>query len=100
LPSAAGGITTGAILAIARAAGETAPLLICDSVYDPQATQLNIFGHGVPSVPMYIYQVFDLPGADIRNHVWSAAFVMLIFILLANIGARVLVARSRRKLTG
>jgi phosphate transport system permease protein len=100
LPSAAGGITTGAILAIARAAGETAPLLICDSVYDPQATQLNIFGHGVPSVPMYIFQVFDLPGADIRNHVWSAAFVMLIFILLANIGARVLVARSRRKLTG
>jgi phosphate transport system permease protein len=100
LPSAAGGITTGAILAIARAAGETAPLLICDSVYDPQATQLNLFGHGVPSVPMYIFQVFDLPGADIRNHVWSAAFVMLIFILLANIGARVLVARSRRKLTG
>lgn len=100
LPSAAGGITTGAILAIARAAGETAPLLICDSVYDPQATQLNIFGHGVPTVPMYIFQVFDLPGADIRNHVWSAAFVMLIFILLANIGARVLVARSRRKLTG
>jgi ABC-type phosphate transport system permease subunit len=49
---------------------------------------------------MYIFQVFDLPGADIRNHVWSAAFVMLIFILLANIGARVLVARSRRKLTG
>jgi phosphate transport system permease protein len=100
LPAAAGGITTGAILAIARAAGETAPLLICDGVYDPGATQLNIFGHGVPSIPMYIYQVSDLPGQDIQNHAWAAAFVMLSFILLANIGARVLVARSRRKLTG
>ena len=100
LPAAAGGITTGAILAIARAAGETAPLLICDSVYDPNATQLFIFGHGVPSIPMYILQVSDLPSPDALNHAWAAAFVMLTFILFANIGARVLVARSRRKLSG
>jgi phosphate transport system permease protein len=100
LPAAAGGITTGAILAIARAAGETAPLLICDGIYDSNATQLNIFGHGVPSIPMYIFQVSDLPSPDALNHAWAAAFVMLTFILLANIGARVLVARSRRKLTG
>jgi phosphate transport system permease protein len=100
LPTAAGGITTGAILAIARAAGETAPLLVCNSVYDPNATQFNIFGHGVPSIPMYIFQAFQLPGSDPINHVWAAASVMLMFILLANIGARILVARSRRKLTG
>ena len=100
LPTAAGGITTGAILAIARAAGETAPLLVCNSVYDPNATQFNIFGHGVPTVPMYIFQAFQLPGSDPINHVWAAAFVMLLFILLANVGARILVARSRRKLTG
>jgi phosphate transport system permease protein len=100
LPTAAGGITTGAILAIARAAGETAPLLVCNSVYDPNATQFNIFGHGVPTVPMYIFQAFQLPGSDPADHVWAAAFVMLLFILLANIGARILVARSRRKLTG
>ena len=35
LPVAIGGIVTGAILAIARAAGETAPLLICDSLFNP-----------------------------------------------------------------
>ena len=100
LPAAAGGIMTGAILAIARAAGETAPLLICNSLYDANATQFNIFGHGVPSIPMYIFQVSDLPDPDALSHAWAAAFVLLIGILLANIGARVLVARSRRKLSG
>jgi phosphate transport system permease protein len=97
LPAAAGGITTGAILAIARAAGETAPLLVCNSIYDPNATQLNIFGHGVPSIPMYILGVSDLPDPEALNHAWAAAFVMLAFILLANVGARVLLARSRAK---
>jgi phosphate transport system permease protein len=100
LPAAAGGITTGAILAIARAAGETAPLLICNSLYDASATQLNIFGHGVPSIPMYIFQEIDSPDPEAINHIWAASFALLTLILLANIGARVLVARSRRKLTG
>jgi phosphate transport system permease protein len=99
LPAAAGGIVTGAILAIARAAGETAPLLICDSLYDPNATQLNIFGHGVPSIPMYIFSVSDLPDPDALNHAWAAAFVLLVCILLANIAARALLARSRARTT-
>jgi phosphate transport system permease protein len=98
LPAAAGGITTGAILAIARAAGETAPLLICNSIYDANATQLNIFGHGVPSIPMYIFQVQDLPDPEALNHAWAAALVLLTCILLANAGARVLVARSRKRM--
>jgi phosphate transport system permease protein len=99
IPTAAGGIATGAILAIARAAGETAPLLICDSIYPTQATVLNPFGHGTPNIPEYILGVFNnainsqsLAGA------WGAAFVLLALILLANIGARLLLARSRRKM--
>jgi phosphate transport system permease protein len=99
IPTAAGGIATGAILAIARAAGETAPLLICDSIYPTQATVLNPFGHGTPNIPEYILGVFNnainsqsLAGA------WGAAFVLLALILLANIGARLLLARTRRKM--
>lgn len=97
LPTAAGGIVTGAILGVARAAGETAPLLLTNSVFNPDATQLNLFGHGVPSIPMYIYTVSDLPDPQAIDRVWAAAFVMLVFILLANAGARVLLARSRVK---
>jgi phosphate transport system permease protein len=97
LPAAIGGIVTGAILAVARAAGETAPLLICDSIFNPNATSFNLF-HGVPSVPMFILQSFDLPLAGVVARTWAAALVLMIFILLANIGARVVLARSRAKM--
>ncbi len=97
LPTAVGGILTGAILAIARAAGETAPVLICNSIYDPNQTSFNLF-HGVPSIPMFIYTSYDLPLTQAVVRAWGAAFVLMIFILLANIAARVLLARSRAKM--
>ena len=98
LPSAVGGIATGAILATARAAGETAPLLICNSIFDPSATQLNIFGHGVPAIPMLILDSTDLALPSAFTRAWGAAFVLLVLILAANILARMLLARSRRKM--
>jgi phosphate transport system permease protein len=97
LPSALGGIATGAILAIARAAGETAPVLICNSIYDPNNTSLNIF-HGVPTVPMLIYTSVDLPLPEAVARAWGAALVLVVVILCANIGARVMLARSRAKM--
>ena len=98
LPTAAGGIATGAILSIARASGETAPLLIANSIYNPSSTELNIFGHGVPSIPMFIYTNYDLPAASALARAWGAALVLLTAILVANAGARLLLARSRRKM--
>ena len=97
LPVATGGIVTGAILAIARAAGETAPLLICDSLFNPTSTSFNLF-HGVPSIPMLIYTSYDLPLASAVTRAWGAALVLIIFILLANIVARLVLARSRGKM--
>ena len=97
LPAAAGGIATGAILSIARAAGETAPLLFLDSLYN-SGIQLNIFGHGVPSIPMYIWTTYDLPTPTALTDAWGAALVLLAFILIANVGARVLLARTRAKM--
>ena len=98
LPTAAGGIATGAILSIARASGETAPLLIVNSLYNPTSTELMIFGHGVPSIPMFIYTTYDLPAQSAVARAWAAALVLLTAILLANVGARVLLARSRAKM--
>lgn len=97
VPSALGGIATGAILAIARAAGETAPVLICNSIYDPNNTTLNIF-HGVPTIPMLIYTSVDLPLPDAVARAWTAALVLVVVILCANIGARVMLARTRAKM--
>jgi phosphate transport system permease protein len=98
LPAAAGGIVTGAILAVARAAGETAPLLLVDSLYNPNSTQLLIFGHGVPNIPVLIYTASNLGIPEALARAWGAAFVLLGLILIANIGARLALARYRARL--
>lgn len=98
LPAAAGGIATGAILAIARAAGETAPVLILDSLYTPTQTTFDIF-HGVPTVPMLIFTSVDLPIPDAVARAWGASLVLMALILLANVAARVMLARTRAKIT-
>ena len=51
LPTALSGILTGTILAVARAAGETAPLLIVDGTFTPGLT-FQIFHHAVPNIPV------------------------------------------------
>jgi phosphate transport system permease protein len=97
LPSAVGGIATGALLAIARAAGETAPVLILDSLYTQNQTTFDIF-HGVPTVPMLIYSSVDLPIPEAIARAWGASVVLMGLILIANIGARVMLARTRAKM--
>jgi len=97
LPSAVGGIATGGILAIARAAGETAPVLLLDSLYGQTNTTFDIF-HGVPTVPMLIYSSVDLPIPEAVARAWGASLVLMAMILLANISARVILTRTRAKM--
>ena len=98
LPTASGGILTGTILAVARAAGETAPLLIVDGVLNPSQTTIDIFGHGVPNLPLAIWEAAESPTPDALARVWGIALVLLGLILIANISARLLLARSRRRM--
>ncbi len=99
LPSALGGIITATVLAVARAAGETAPLLLTSSVFG-NSVSFDVFGQATPNIPVYIYRssVSDSPSGFARA--WGAAFVLLVFILVVNVAARALHARSRRKLAG
>jgi phosphate transport system permease protein len=99
LPAALGGIVTGTILAVARAAGETAPLLLVDGIFNADRPELNIFGHGVPNIPVLIFETADLGVPEAFARAWGAAFVLLGLILIANVGARVLLARYRARLT-
>jgi phosphate transport system permease protein len=97
-PAALGGIITGSILAVARAAGETAPLLVANSTFGPHLT-FNWFGP-MPNIPVSILIASDSLNPAGFPRAWGAALVLLALILLANIGARLLFARSRRKLAG
>jgi phosphate transport system permease protein len=100
LPSAAGGILTGTVLAVARAAGETAPMLILCSIFNQSKVSFDLFGQAVPNIPTLIFTASEAADPAGFTRAWGAALVLLTFILLANVGARTLLARSRRKLTG
>jgi phosphate transport system permease protein len=98
LPSALGGIVTATILALARAAGETAPLILLSSIF-AGTVSLNL-GTAVPNIPIYILNASESASPYGFERAWGAAFVLLTFILLASLGGRALLARSRRKLAG
>lgn len=97
LPSAVGGIATASILAVARAAGETAPLLLITSNNPGISASLNPF-EAVPNIPVTIYRLSEEANPEGFARAWGAGFVLLAFIMAANVGARVLLNRSRRKM--
>jgi len=97
LPQAVGGIITGAILAIARVAGETAPLLFTSSLVGTQTSWDP--AHALQSIPVAIFELSESPDPADHARAWAAAFVLLLFILLTSLGARWLATRSRRRLS-
>jgi phosphate transport system permease protein len=97
LPSALSGIVTGTILSVARAAGETAPLLIVDSTFTPSTT-LQIFHHAVPNIPVSIFIAAESADPTGFTRAWGEALVLLALILIANVGARLFLARARARM--
>ena len=94
LPAARGGILTATMLAVARAAGETAPLLLTCSIFANNVA-VNPFGdQGLPNIPVYIFTASEAAESSGFARAWGAAFVLLAFILLANIGVRTFANRS------
>jgi phosphate transport system permease protein len=96
LPTSFGGILTGTTLAVARAAGETAPLLftcaIAGQIVDWNPT------HSVQSIPLTIFLYSESADPSLHKQAWAAAFVLILFVLVTSLTARLLLERSRRKL--
>jgi len=96
LPTTLGGILTGGVIAIARAAGETAPLLFTTSIYNP-AVSTDVT-KALPNIPILIFTYSEQPDKALHEQAWAAALVLMAFVLVASLAARVLLARNRRKL--
>jgi phosphate transport system permease protein len=98
LPTCLSGILTGTTLGMARAAGETAPLLFTTSLFgnavswDPN--------QALASIPVTIYTYSEAPDKHLNDQAWAAAFVLIMFVLVTSLTSRYLLARSRRKLEG
>jgi phosphate transport system permease protein len=98
LPTALGGIVTATVLAVARAAGETAPLILASSVFDPKHFSINPF-EALPNVPVWIYKLSEEGNPEGFTEAWGMSLLLVSFILFASLGARALLARSKRKLS-
>jgi phosphate transport system permease protein len=98
LPSAMGGIVTSTVLAVARAAGETAPLIFATSVFDATRFSFNPF-EALPNVPVRIYELSEEGNPEGFTQAWGLSLMLVSLILFASLGARALLARSKRKLT-
>ena len=96
LPSALGGILTGTVLAVARAAGETAPLLFVTSIYG-RAIELNP-GHALPNLPVQIFIWSESPDPEDHKRAWASALVLILFVLATSLIARLALARFRRRM--
>ena len=96
LPTSFGGILTGTTLAVARAAGETAPLLFTCAI----AGQLVDWNptHSMQSIPITIFEYSESANPAQHQQAWAAAFVLILFVLVTSLTSRLLLERSRKKL--
>jgi phosphate transport system permease protein len=96
LPTSFGGILTGTVLAVARAAGETAPLLFTTAIaanvvsWDPRQP--------LQTIPLSIFQMAESPDPADHARAWALALVLITFVLITSLTARALLLRSQRKL--
>ncbi len=92
LPSAASGIVTGSLLAIARAAGETAPLLFTATIVKATTFDLN---EPMNSLPAQIFQDLKQPNDELVQRAWGAAVTLVAMILIVTLIAKLIQRRSR-----
>ena len=98
LPAALGGILTGVVIAVARVAGETAPLLFTSSI---AANRISADPHeALPTLPVAIFSFSESPDPGEQAAAWAAALVLIAFVLAMNVLAKVFAGRKRRKLEG
>jgi phosphate transport system permease protein len=93
VPAALGGIVTGALLAMARAAGETAPLLFTSLGNDYlQVNPLQPMG----ALALTVFRNAQLPYPELQSQAWAAALLLVILVAITNILARIYVRRIQR----
>jgi phosphate transport system permease protein len=92
LPSARSGLVTGALLAIARGAGETAPLLF--TAVGAQVATGDLTGQ-MNALPLQIFYDIQSPRNEIVTRAWGAALTLVLLILALNLIARAMSRRSR-----
>jgi phosphate transport system permease protein len=98
LPAAIGGILTGVVIAVARVAGETAPLLFTTSIA-ASVVSADV-SHALTTLPVTIFIFSESPDPGEQAAAWAAALVLIAFVLAMNVLAKLFAGRKRRQLEG
>jgi len=86
------GLLTGALLAVARISGETAPLIF--TAFGNQFWSTDLLGP-ISNLPKVIYDYANLPDPNLQALAWAGALLLTMTVLLLTITARWFVARNR-----
>jgi phosphate transport system permease protein len=93
LPVASAGITTGVVLAVARVTGETAPLLLTAFGFD--SVNYNPLSGPQSALPLFVYQQATSAFKVAVDRAWGAALVLILFVVILSVIARLLTRRNR-----
>ncbi len=96
LKSAAPGIVTGLLIALAIAGGETAPLLFTAEFSSTVWTGSLVRAHGFGYLTYLVYQYWSYPSQHANDLSYDAGLILVAMVLLLLVGARVIVARTQR----
>jgi phosphate transport system permease protein len=96
LKSAAPGIVTGLLIALAIAGGETAPLLFTAEFSSTVWTGSFVHAHGFGYLTYLVYQYWSYPSQHANDLSYDAGLILVAMVLLLLVGARVIVARTQR----
>jgi phosphate transport system permease protein len=94
LPAAVGGIVSGALLAVARAAGETAPLLF--TILTVTTANPNVFSGPNTAIPSQIFANATSSFTGAQARAWGAALTLIVIAFVLMIAARFVTARFTR----
>jgi phosphate transport system permease protein len=93
LPAAAPGLITGVMLAVARGAGETAPLIL--TAFGTPYLVTALVGEPQTALPLLVFDGARLPFAPAQARAWAGALELVVFVLLLTIVARFIGGRQR-----
>jgi phosphate transport system permease protein len=95
LPNAAAGILSGALLAVARAAGETAPLLFTIGIVSE--TNWSLFKGPNTALSSQIYKNAASPFVGAQDRAWGAALTLILIVFIFTVLARLVTAFFSRR---
>jgi phosphate transport system permease protein len=96
VPTAMTGLVTASILGVARAIGETAPMLL--TAFGSDTTVTNPTKGPQSDLPLFVWKLINVPNEVQKQRAWTGALVLVLLVLFLFVTARVISSRARKRL--